>query len=356
MACVMRRTRTIIMYEVGQPVLSVRGLKVTFPTRHGPVSVVNGVDLTLRHGQTLGVVGESGCGKSMTARAILGITPEPGSVSGGDITFHELGGDINLTALPKDGPVIRSLRGDRIAMVFQEPMTSFSPVHTIGHQIVEAIQLHRNVSTHDARQRAGDLLERVGIPDPRSKLNAYSFQLSGGMRQRAMIAMALACDPEILIADEPTTALDVTIQAQILQLFADLQRENGMAIMLITHNLGVVAQACDHVAVMYMGRVVETAPTRALLADPKHPYTRGLLRSVPLLGVKRDGAFKPIRGAVPGPGEIVDGCPFHPRCDEAIAGRCSGAVPALSQARHDRQVRCFLHSDAEQHDETEVLV
>ncbi|MEO0384721.1 MAG: ABC transporter ATP-binding protein [Pseudomonadota bacterium] len=341
----MRRTRTITMFEVGQPVLSIRDLVVSFPTRHGAVQVVNGVDLTLRHGQTLGVVGESGCGKSMTARAILGITPEPGHVSGGRILFHEHDGDIDLTALPSDGRAIRSLRGDRIAMVFQEPMTSFSPVHTVGSQIVEAIRLHRTVSQADARQRAGDLLERVGIPDPRAKLDAYPFQLSGGMRQRAMIAMALACDPEILIADEPTTALDVTIQAQILQLLADLQRENGMAIMLITHNLGVVAQACDAVAVMYMGRVVEAAPTRDLLSKPMHPYTRGLLRSVPLLGVRREGAFEPIRGAVPGPGDVVSGCAFHSRCDEAMAGRCERAVPDLSSLDEDRSVRCFLHSD-----------
>lgn len=342
----MQRTRIITMSEIDQPILSVRDLAVSFPTRHGPVRVVNGVDLTLHHGKTLGVVGESGCGKSMTARAILGITPQPGSISSGRILFHGHDGDVDLTALPSDGPAMRSLRGDRIAMVFQEPMTSFSPVHTIGSQIIEAVRLHRRVSHADARQRAGDLLERVGISDPRAKLDAYPFQLSGGMRQRAMIAMALTCDPDVLIADEPTTALDVTIQAQILQLLADLQRENGMAIMLITHNLGVVAQACDAVAVMYMGRVVETAPTRQLLANPNHPYTRGLLRSVPLLGVRREGAFEPIRGAVPGPGDVVDGCPFHPRCDEAIAGRCEQSVPQLTALDVERSVRCFLHADA----------
>ncbi len=346
----MRRTRTITMSDaslaIGDPVLSVQDLAVSFPTRHGSVNVVNGVDLTLRHGQTLGVVGESGCGKSMTARAILGIAPNPGQVSAGRILFHGSGGDVDLTSLPIDGPAIRSLRGDRIAMVFQEPMTSFSPVHTVGSQIVEAIRLHRPVSQADARQRAGDLLERVGIPDPHAKLDAYPFQLSGGMRQRAMIAMALACDPDILIADEPTTALDVTIQAQILQLLAELQRDNGMAIMLITHNLGVVAQACDAVAVMYMGRVVEAATTRDLLANPMHPYTRGLLRSVPLLGVRRDGAFEPIRGAVPGPGDMVSGCAFHPRCDDAMAGRCNHAVPQLAEMDARRSVRCFLHSDA----------
>ena len=348
MAFAMRRTRTTIMssamQQTGEPILSVRDLVVTFPTRHGPVNVVNGVDMTLRHGQTLGIVGESGCGKSMTARAILGITPAPGTVSAGRIVFHGAGGDIDLAALPADGPAIRSLRGDRIAMVFQEPMTSFSPVHTVGGQIVEAIRLHRPVNRNDARQHAGDLLERVGIPDPHAKLDAYPFQLSGGMRQRAMIAMALACDPDILIADEPTTALDVTIQAQILQLLADLQRENGMAIMLITHNLGVVAQACDAVAVMYMGRVVEAAPTRQLLAGPMHPYTRGLLRSVPLLGVARQGAFEPIRGAVPGPGEVVSGCAFHPRCNDAIAGHCERTTPRLEEIEPQRSVRCFLHS------------
>ena len=328
-------------------ILTVEGLAVEFPTRHGPVRVVDGVDLTLRRGQTLGVVGESGCGKSMTARAILGITPAPGRVAAGRIVFHGAGGPVDLTALPPDGREIRALRGDRIAMVFQEPMTSFSPVHTIGSQITEAIRLHRPVSRADARTRAGDLLERVGIPDPHSRLDAYPFQMSGGMRQRAMIAMALACDPDVLIADEPTTALDVTIQAQILSLLSDLQRDNDMAILLITHNLGVVAQACDDVAVMYMGRVVETAPTTQLLRDPKHPYTRGLLRSVPLLGRSRAEPIVPIKGAVPGPGESVSGCPFHPRCDAVIAGRCAGSVPELTRLDAGRAARCFLHQPEE---------
>ncbi len=340
----MRRTRTAIMSDAGAPILSVDGLRVTFPTRHGDVHVVNGLDFALQRGRTLGIVGESGCGKSMTARATLGITPEPGRVSSGRVVYFGPEGEIDITALPPDGKAIRSLRGDRIAMIFQEPMTSFSPVHTIGSQIVEAIRLHRGVSVEDARRRAGDLLERVGIPDPRTRLSSYPFQLSGGMRQRAMIAMALACDPEVLIADEPTTALDVTIQAQILGLLADLQDETGMAIMLITHDFGIVAQACHEVAVMYLGRIVESGPVTQVLDDPLHPYTRGLLRSIPTLGRPRRAGFEPIKGAVPGPGETVSGCPFHPRCAEVIEGRCATAVPRLAQAAAvRRQVRCFLH-------------
>jgi peptide/nickel transport system ATP-binding protein len=338
----------IRMVTMSEPVLDIEGLRVSFPTRHGEVHVVDGLDLSLRRGRTLGVVGESGCGKSMTARAILGITPDPGRVSRGRVLFHGDGAEVDITALPKDGPAIRSLRGDRIAMIFQEPMTSFSPVHTLGSQIAEAVRLHRPVSAQDAWARAGELLDRVGIPDPRTRLNAYPFQMSGGMRQRAMIAMALACDPDVLIADEPTTALDVTIQAQILQLLSDLQAQTGMAIMLITHNFGVVAQACHDVAVMYLGRVVETGPVAQILADPQHPYTRGLLNSIPTLGRRRPDGFEPIRGAVPGPGDVVTGCPFHPRCNEAMTGRCDRAVPALGASATGGQVRCFLHGDGKE--------
>lgn len=340
----MRPIRTVTMSETGEPVLSVEGLRVTFPTRHGDVHVVDGLGFTLHRGRTLGIVGESGCGKSMTARAILGITPAPGRISAGRVLFH--GGDtpVDLTALPVDGHAIRSLRGDRIAMIFQEPMTSFSPVHTIGSQIVEAIHLHRNVSAHDGWQRAGDLLERVGIPDPRTRLSSYPFQMSGGLRQRAMIAMALACEPDVLIADEPTTALDVTIQAQILGLLAELQAETGMAIMLITHNFGVVAQACHDVAVLYLGRAVEKGPVVDILANPLHPYTRGLLNSIPTLGRPRSAGFVPIKGAVPGPSESVAGCPFHPRCTEIVDDRCAALVPALATVTAGRQARCFLHS------------
>ncbi len=344
MDCATPQTRTVIMSETGVPVLTVEGLRVTFPTRHGDVHVVDGLEFSLHRGRTLGIVGESGCGKSMTARAILRITPQPGRITAGRVLFQGADGVVDVTALPADGPAIRSLRGDRIAMIFQEPMTSFSPVHTIGRQIVEAMRLHRDVSAQDAWHRAGDLLERVGIPDPLGRLSSYPFQLSGGMRQRAMIAMALACDPDVLIADEPTTALDVTIQAQILGLLAELQTETGMAIMLITHNFGVVAQACHDVAVLYLGRVVEKGPVADILSDPLHPYTRGLLNSIPTLGRPRRAGFEPIKGAVPGPGEPVSGCPFHPRCAEMIDQRCAVSVPALSTTESGRKVRCFLHS------------
>jgi peptide/nickel transport system ATP-binding protein len=334
----------VTMSRSDAPILTVRDLRVTFPTRHGHVHVVDGLDLSLHRGRTLGIVGESGCGKSMTARAILGITPDPGRISAGQILFDGGDGPIDLAALPIDGSEIRSLRGDRIAMIFQEPMTSFSPVHTIGSQIVEAVRLHRNVSAQDGWHRAGDLLERVGIADPRSRLSSYPFQMSGGMRQRAMIAMALACDPDILIADEPTTALDVTIQAQILGLLAELQAETGMAIMLITHNFGVIAQACHDVAVLYLGRAVEEGPVADILSNPLHPYTRGLLNSIPTLGRPRRAGFEPIKGAVPGPGETVAGCPFHPRCAEIVDDRCGASVPALATVAPGRQARCFLHS------------
>ena len=344
-------TRILTMSRVGEPILNVEQLVVSFPTRHGPVRVVDGVGFTLMRGRTLGVVGESGCGKSMTARAILRITPAPGELTEGRIRFHGHSGlpgdptEVDLATLPKDGPLIRSLRGDRIAMIFQEPMTSFSPVHTIGSQIIEAIRLHRDMNHAAARAHALDLLDRVRIPNPQARLDALPFQMSGGMLQRAMIAMALSCDPDILIADEPTTALDVTTQAQILDLLADLQESSGMAIMLITHNLGVVAQACHDVAVMYHGRIVEAAPVARLLNRPRHPYTRGLLKAVLLLGHRRSGGFDPIRGAVPGPGEQVSGCPFHPRCDEALE-RCSTEIPGLSRMSDDHVIRCLLHGDA----------
>ena len=337
--------RMATMSDRSDLILRIEDLSVTFPTRLGDVHVVDGVDLGLAPGRTLGVVGESGCGKSMTARAILGITPDPGRVSGGRVIFGQGERATDLTALPVDGAAIRALRGDRIAMIFQEPMTSFSPVHTIGSQITEAIRLHRDVSAADAWTRAGDLLDRVGIPDPHTRLSSYPFQLSGGMRQRAMIAMALSCDPDVLIADEPTTALDVTTQAQILRLLAQIQVDTGMAILLITHDFGVIAQACHDVAVMYLGRVVETAAVARILSDPLHPYTRGLRSSIPLLGRARSAGLQPIPGAVPGPGIQITGCPFHPRCDMALAGQCDTRMPDMIEGRPDHNVRCLLHAE-----------
>src|SRR5712664_580041 len=270
------------------PLLSVRNLKTYFPQDEGTVKAVDGVNLDLYPGATLGIVGESGCGKSVTARSILRIVDRPGRIVDGEIQFRRPAADgasggvmVDLATLPSNGPEMRSIRGAEIALIFQEPMSSFSPVHTVGNQIIEAILLHQQVDKREARARAIDMLRRVGIPLPEQRLEAYAYQLSGGLRQRAMIAMALSCNPRLLIADEPTTALDVTTQAQILDLMRHLQQEYGMAIVLITHDLGVVAEMADDVVVMYLGRIVEQASVDEIFYAPKHPYTQALLRSIP---------------------------------------------------------------------------
>ncbi|ETX03031.1 MAG: hypothetical protein ETSY2_34300, partial [Candidatus Entotheonella gemina] len=269
-----------------EPLLSVRDLQTHFPLDEGTVIAVDGASFDLYPGQTLGIVGESGCGKSVTARSILRILDKPGHIVSGEILLRR-GVDnghrdvVDLAGLDPDGQTMRTIRGGEISLVFQEPMTSFSPVHTIGNQMIEAIKLHRAVSKRAARDIAIDLLRQVGIPLPEQRIDEYAFQLSGGLRQRAMIAMALSCRPSLLIADEPTTALDVTTQAQILDLMRSLQRELGMAIMLITHDLGVIAEMADHVTVMYLGQVVESAPVDEIFHAPKHPYTQALLQSIP---------------------------------------------------------------------------
>ncbi len=332
--------------------LEVRNLKTYFFLDEGTVRAVDGADFTIRRGQTLGVVGESGCGKSVTARSILRIVPPPGRIVEGEILFHRAvsgngGGQVtqvvDLTALNPMGQEVRNIRGAEISMVFQEPMTSLSPVHTIGNQIVEAIMLHQQVSKAEAREKAIEMLERVGMPQPSRTIDRYPHQLSGGMRQRAMIAMALSCHPSLLIADEPTTALDVTTEAQILQLMRSLQRELGMAIMYITHNLGVIAQMTEDVIVMYLGKVVEVADVDALFYDPKHPYTRALLRSIPRVGRKSRQRLESIRGTVPDPYSIPQGCPFHPRCNEVIRGVCNRQDPPLVETGPGHQVRCHLY-------------
>jgi len=332
--------------------LEVRNLKTYFFLDEGTVRAVDGADFTIRRGQTLGVVGESGCGKSVTARSILRIVPPPGRIVEGEILFHRTvsgngGGQVtqvvDLTALNPMGQEVRNIRGAEISMVFQEPMTSLSPVHTIGNQIVEAIMLHQQVSKVEAREKAIEMLERVGMPQPSRTIDRYPHQLSGGMRQRAMIAMALSCHPSLLIADEPTTALDVTTEAQILQLMRSLQRELGMAIMYITHNLGVIAQMTEDVIVMYLGKVVEVANVDALFYDPKHPYTRALLRSIPRVGRKSRQRLESIRGTVPDPYSIPQGCPFHPRCNEVIRGVCNRQDPPLVETGPGHQVRCHLY-------------
>ena len=332
------------------PLLSVRNLKTYFSQDEGTVKAVDGVNLELYPGATLGVVGESGCGKSVTARSILRIVDRPGRIVDGEIQFRRPAADgapsgsmVDLARLAANGPEMRSIRGAEIALIFQEPMSSFSPVHTVGNQIVEVIQLHQRISRRDARDRAIDMLKRVGVSSPEERIDQLSNQLSGGLRQRAMIAMALSCNPTLLIADEPTTALDVNTQTQILDLMRRLQREDGMAIMLITHDLGVVAEMATDVAVMYLGRVVEQAPVDAIFHAPRHPYTRALLRSIPRMRARSRERLTPIAGAVPHPYDRPTGCPFHPRCADFMAGRCDREAPSLKPVGDQHAVSCFLY-------------
>jgi peptide/nickel transport system ATP-binding protein len=315
-----------------EPLLEIRDLVTEFRTDRGTVRAVDGVSFEIPARGTLGVVGESGCGKSVTALSIMRLVASPpGYIAGGTIKY----GGKNLLALPADE--MRAIRGNRIAMIFQEPMTSLNPVFTVGDQVGEAVRLHQGKSKAEAREIAIEMFRLVGIPSPDDRVDAYPHQLSGGMRQRVMIAMALACKPDLLIADEPTTALDVTIQAQILELLESLQRELGMSILLITHDLGVVAETCDEVIVMYAGRIVERAPTRTLFATPRHHYTAGLLRSVPSIG-GGEGRLQEIPGMVPSLHELPKGCKFVDRCPAAQA-RCRAEEPklALLGASH---VRC----------------
>jgi oligopeptide/dipeptide ABC transporter ATP-binding protein len=337
----------------GNVLIEVKDLKTYFFLDEGTARAVDGVDMQIMRGQTLGVVGESGCGKSVTARSILRIVPKPGRIVEGEITYHRIlsgnGGDtalteeIKLTELDPRGAEIRSIRGAEIALVPQEPMMSLSPVHTLSNQIVEAILLHQDVDKVEAREKAIGMLDMVGMPQPSRTIDRYPHELSGGMRQRGVIAMALSCHPSLLIADEPTTAVDVTTEAQILKLMRGLQEELGMAIMYITHNLGVIAQMAESVAVMYMGKIVEQADVDTIFHNPLHPYTRALLRSIPRLGQRtRDRQrLASIRGMVPDPYALPQGCSFHPRCAEAMAGKCNLEEPALVEVEPGHLVRCF---------------
>ena len=333
-----------------EPLLSVRNLHTYFAQDEGTVKAVDGVSLDMQPGATLGIVGESGCGKSVTARSILRIVDRPGRIVDGEIWFRRPSANggagspaVDLAKLDANGTEMRSIRGAEIALIFQEPMSSFSPVHSVGNQIIEAILLHQEIDRRGARARAIDMLRRVGVSSPEQRVDQLAHQLSGGLRQRAMIAMALSCSPTLLIADEPTTALDVTTQTQILELMRQLQREDGMAIMLITHDLGVIAEMATDVAVMYLGRVVEQAPVDAVFHAPKHPYTRALLRSIPRMRARSRDRLTPIAGSVPHPYDRPTGCPFHPRCPDFIAGTCDQRTPP-SRAVGDRHtVSCFLY-------------
>lgn len=325
--------------------LTIDNLHTHFQLDEGVVQAVNGVSLDIKPGETVGIVGESGCGKSVLARSILRIVPSPGRIVEGNVTYHDpKSGSVELTALDPTSKRIRDIRGADISMVFQEPMASFSPVHTIGNQISEAIRLHQLVDKERASELTLDILRKVGMPKPERNINRYTFQLSGGMRQRAMIAMALSCRPNLLISDEPTTALDVTTQAQILRLMRELQDEFNMAILFITHDLGVVAQMTDRVYVMYLGEVVESADVVTLFQDPKHPYTQALLRSVPQVGQFEDGQrLKAIHGTVPSPYARPSGCPFHTRCDQAIRGVCDVRTPPTIEFSDHHSVKCVLY-------------
>jgi oligopeptide/dipeptide ABC transporter ATP-binding protein len=341
--------------------LEVNNLQTFFFLDEGLVKAVDGATLSVRRGKTLAVVGESGCGKSVMARSIMQIVPKPGRNVGGEIVYYRAAGErgaterevVRISDLAPNGKPMRAMRGRDISMIFQEPMSSLSPVHTIGNQIIENYTLHFSVSAKEARDMAIEMLRKVGIPRAEQRVDAYPHQLSGGMRQRAMIAMALICQPSLLIADEPTTALDVTTQAQILELMQRLQEELNMAIMIITHDLGVVAEIAEDVAVMYLGQVVEHAPVDDIFHNPQHPYTRGLLRSIPRMESHTRERLETIPGTVPHPYNRPNGCRFNPRCRARVEHRlaiCRQVEPQLLPTDVEHEVRCWLYHDAPEHD------
>jgi peptide/nickel transport system ATP-binding protein len=329
--------------QAGDRLLDVRGLQTSFHTRDGVVRAVTGVDFHVDRGEVMGLVGESGCGKSVTSLSIMRLIVPPGRVEGGEVIFD--GADL-LRLRDRD---MRQVRGERISMIFQQPTSSLNPVYDVGMQVGEMLELHRQMKRRDARERALELLQMVGIPDPRRRLEAFPHELSGGMAQRVMIAMALACEPELLIADEPTTALDVTIQAQILDVIRTLQRETNTAMILITHDLGVVAEMCDRVAVMYAGEIVEQSDVAGLFAHPKHPYTVGLIGSVPRLGEERE-ELSVIPGTVPNLIDLPEACRFSPRCTARVAHDVELATqqhPELRPVDEAHAVRCWMYHEAD---------
>jgi peptide/nickel transport system ATP-binding protein len=327
---------------MGAPLLEVQGLRTSIYLDEGVVRAVNGVSFSVDRGQAMAIVGESGSGKSVLAQSIMRILPSRARIEGGRILFSREGGTpVDLATMPADGRQMRAIRGGAIAMIFQEPMTAFSPVHTIGDQIGEVVRLHRRFSRGAARRATVEALDAVGFPEPARKVDAYPFELSGGLRQRAMIAMALVCRPALVIADEPTSALDVTVQAQILDLLVRLQREYGMGLIIITHDPGVVAHVADFVTVMYCGHVMETGPVHELFEAPQHPYLQALLRSTPQFGVAEGERLQTIPGTVPDPLLPIPGCPFLSRCPEGEPALCGDTMPAQRALGGHRRVACY---------------
>jgi peptide/nickel transport system ATP-binding protein len=354
-----------------ETLIEVKNLRIQFKVRDGVVKAVDGLNFEIKRGQTVGIIGESGCGKSIAAKAVMHMVPRPGKIVDGEIIFHRKvshnghGEQVELVRIDKldpDGDKIRRIRGGHIAMIFQEPMSSLTPVYTAGFHIMEAVSLHRflpgetigqtmtqniqrkrGVSEEESRQIAIDMLRKVGIPRPQSRVDSYPHQLSGGQRQRVMIAIALSTHPDLLIADEPTTALDVSIEAQILDLMRELQETVDMSIMFITHNMGVVAEMANEIIVMYMGKEVERATTIDLFDDPKHPYTQALLASIPQIGEKTDKDLATIKGMVPDPFHLPEGCLFHPRCPDFMRGKCDRVAPKLGEEKPGHWVRCLLY-------------
>jgi peptide/nickel transport system ATP-binding protein len=350
--------------------VQIQNLRIEFDVRAGVVKAVDGVSFDIYRGQTLGVIGESGCGKSITARAILQMVPKPGKITSGQVLYHRRARGstqtdiINISKLDPDGKTIREIRGGEIGMIFQEPMSSLTPVYTagshideavslhhltpfrkVGDQLAESIQAHKQVSKEESRELAINMLRRVGIPKPDQRVDSYPHQLSGGQRQRVMIAIALSCGPAMLIADEPTTALDVSIEAQILDIMREMQENENMAIMFITHNLGVIAEMAKEIVVMYMGKQVERASTVDVFYQPKHPYTKALLQSIPKVGRKSSARLASIEGMVPDPFNLPTGCVFHPRCPSFMPGKCDKIAPTWKRLVGDQWVSCLLYEE-----------
>ncbi|WP_062051325.1 ABC transporter ATP-binding protein [Bacillus sp. JCM 19034] len=343
------------MTQEQEAFLQVRNLQIQFETDNGLLQAVRGIDFSLMKGKTLGIVGESGCGKSVTSKAIIGLNPKEFQTSGEVLLQQENEKEpLDLLSLKRNGPVMRSIRGKRISMIFQEPMTAFSPLYTIGNQVMEAVLLHQTKDKKKAKEWTLRMLEKVGISDAEKRFHQYPHEFSGGMRQRAMIAMALSCNPEILIADEPTTALDVTIQAQVLELMKDLQKEFGMSILFITHDLGIVAEMCDEVAVMYLGKIVEHGTVHDLFKRPKHPYTKGLIESIPVIGSRKKKLLS-IDGTVPVPINLTPGCGFYERCQDRIEGVCNQQDVKTIHVNDSHRVACFLYEEERLRKEAELV-